>query len=197
MAWIHTIEPADAEGKLADLYDAIGASRGGVARVHQVQSLNPRAMRAHLDLYKAVVFARSPLSRIHRERIAVVVSAANRCAYCVGHHGEALAQLGDDPAVRAALEAGEISETLSEADRALLLWARDMTLSPAEAEEATCERLRALGWEDRALLDASLTVGYFNFVNRLVLMLGVHLEQAYEQLCGDSTSTASPSENRL
>ncbi len=192
MAWIHTIEPEHAEGKLASVYGAIGSARGGVAAVHRAQSLNPRAMRAHLDLYKAVVFARSPLSRVHRERIAVVVSAANRCAYCVGHHDETLAQLGDDPTVRAALAAGEVPPTLAEADRALLRWARTTTLDPASADEAMCERLRALGWEDRCLLDASLTVGYFNFVNRLVLMLGVHLEEEYTRLCGEA---GAPSEN--
>ena len=30
---------------------------------------------------------------------------------------------------------------------------------------------------DRAILDASLVVGYFNFVNRMVLALGVKLEK--------------------
>jgi AhpD family alkylhydroperoxidase len=45
-----------------------------------------------------VVFARSTLSRISRERIAVVVSAANTCRYRVAHHGEALRRLGDEPA---------------------------------------------------------------------------------------------------
>jgi|TARA_B110000196_G_scaffold127455_1_gene110556 hypothetical protein len=31
--------------------------------------------------------------------------------------------------------------------------------------------------DDRAILDAALVVGYFNFVNRIVLSLGVYLEQ--------------------
>lgn len=80
MPWIQTIPPSDADGELAELYGAIGSARGGVADVHLIQSLNPRAMRAHLEIYKAIVFARSPLSRKDRERIAVVVSAANACA---------------------------------------------------------------------------------------------------------------------
>jgi len=185
MAWIHTIEPEDAEGELAGLYDAIGSARGGVAAVHRVQSLNPRAMRAHLELYKSVVFARSSLPRIQRERIALVVSSANRCAYCVGHHGEALGQLGEDPAVREALESGELPASLSEAERALLVWARAGTERPWESDEAACANLRELGWDERAILDAALTVGYFNFVNRLVLLLGVHIEDEFAHLCGD------------
>lgn len=36
------------------------------------------------------MFAKRPLSREVREMIAVVVSKANKCAYCVIHHSEAL-----------------------------------------------------------------------------------------------------------
>jgi alkylhydroperoxidase family enzyme len=44
-------------------------------------SLNERALQGHLDLYRAVMFGESPLSRAEREAIAVVVSAANDCHY--------------------------------------------------------------------------------------------------------------------
>jgi len=51
VAWITTIAPDRASGELADTYAQIAAARGGVAQVHQVQSLNPRAMAAHFELY--------------------------------------------------------------------------------------------------------------------------------------------------
>jgi uncharacterized peroxidase-related enzyme len=121
MPWIDTVPPERAYGALADLYRAIAGARGGVAEVHQVQSLNPKAMAAHLELYKAVVFQRSSLSRRQRERIGVVVSAANACAYCVAHHGQALRGLGEDPVVADALERGDMGAApLDAADRALL-----------------------------------------------------------------------------
>jgi len=86
VTWIETIPPEVARGDLAEIYRAIASARGGVAEIHRAQSLNPRALRAHLDLYRAVVFQRSTLTRLARERIAVVVSAANQCAYCLAHH---------------------------------------------------------------------------------------------------------------
>ena len=184
MPWIEVVRPEEASGELAELYRAIAGARGGVADVHQVQSLNPRAMAAHLELYKAVVFQRSTLSRRDRERIGVVVSAANRCAYCVAHHGEALRNLGEDAAVADALEAGEPARAgLPLGERALLDWAAHATRSPADAARADVDALRAHGYDDRALLDAALTIGYFNFVNRLVLLLGVALEEGYERTC--------------
>jgi len=190
VAWIETIPPAAAEGELAALYGAIAGARGGVAEVHRAASLNPRAVRAHLDLYRAVVFGRSPLSRVTRERIAVTVSAANECAYCVAHHAAALARLGDAPAVVEALSRGVIPDDLPAADQGLLRWAMCAALHPARCDEEAVVALRAAGFGDRAILDAALTVAYFAFVNRLVLTLGVSLEPGYEATCGDDARSA-------
>jgi len=181
--WIQGIAPAAAEGELAQIYHAIASSRGAIADVHQAQSLNVRALRAHLDLYRAVVFQRSTLDRVARQRIAVVVSGANRCAYCVAHHAAALRQLGDDPAVVESLARTEIPGDLGEAEVTLLRWAVRAARDPASCGEAHVSALRGCGFDDRAILDATLTVAYFSFVNRIVLLLGVHLERDYERTC--------------
>ncbi len=44
-------------------------------------SLNHDALRAHLALYRVVMFGQSGLSRAEREAMAVAVSAANDCHY--------------------------------------------------------------------------------------------------------------------
>jgi hypothetical protein len=44
-------------------------------------SLNDAALRAHLGLYRTIMFGESGLSRAEREAIAVCVSAANECHY--------------------------------------------------------------------------------------------------------------------
>jgi alkylhydroperoxidase family enzyme len=49
-----------------------------ILRIHGVHS---RTMRLHYDLYRQLMYAKGPLTRIQREMIAVVVSAANRCRY--------------------------------------------------------------------------------------------------------------------
>jgi uncharacterized peroxidase-related enzyme len=92
--WIESIPLADAGGELKELYDRIGGARGGVARIHQAQSLNPKVLATHFELYKALMFQPSPLSRADREALAVAVSRANSCGYCAAHHGAALEQLG-------------------------------------------------------------------------------------------------------
>lgn len=188
MPWIDTIDPVDAEGELAKIYSKIGSSRGGVANVHQLQSLNPKAMLAHLELYKRVMFGRSSLARVTRERMAVVVSYANRCHYCIEHHGEALVQAGDSAAMRGALGRGEIPASLPEVDRLLLQWAHKLTVRPYDSNESDVEKLREAGLEDAAILDASQVIAYYNYVNRLVLSLGGELEDDYAKTCLDDES---------
>ena len=51
------------------------------AHILASHSLNPGAVRAHVALYRAIMFGESPLSRLEREAIAVAVSATNDCHY--------------------------------------------------------------------------------------------------------------------
>ena len=54
---------------------------GQVDNILRIHSHNPRAMRAHFDLYKNVMRGKSELSFAQREMIAVVVSRVNDCHY--------------------------------------------------------------------------------------------------------------------
>ena len=58
--WIQNVPPSEATGDLKALYERIGGARGGVAQIHQAQSLNPNVLAAHFELYKAIMFQPSP-----------------------------------------------------------------------------------------------------------------------------------------
>ena len=182
MSYIETIDVARAQGALADAYRRVADARGGVADVLKVQSLNPVALEAHFDFYTALLFGRSELERRTREMIGVVVSAANACAYCVEHHTEPLRAYRVDQEILDALRAGGIPDTLSEPLQALLRFCQDLTVAPT-SDPARIDALREHGWSDAAILDATTICCYFNFVNRLVLGLGVTLENQFETLC--------------
>ncbi|MCK4578603.1 MAG: carboxymuconolactone decarboxylase family protein [Candidatus Marinimicrobia bacterium] len=47
----------------------------------QIHSVHSQVLRQHYDLYVELMARKGPLSRIQREMIAVVVSAANDCHY--------------------------------------------------------------------------------------------------------------------
>jgi len=173
MPFINTIAYEEAEGELAAVYQDLVARRGKLAEVHRIQSLNPPTIVSHMQLYQDVMFGSSPLRRYQREMMAVVVSVANGCAYCVAHHAEALRHFWkEEPRLQALIQDFEEAE-LDEKDLQLCRYAHSQTLMPQNSDGSQVEALRQMGLDDRAILDATLVVGYFNFVNRLVLSLGV------------------------
>lgn len=195
MAFIEVISPDDATGDLADIYRHIEAGRGKIASVHTIQSLNPPTIQAHMELYRTIMFSRSPLSRAEREMIAVVVSRSNECRYCVAHHGEALLHFWKERErvnrLVAETAAGRFDTSAphdeepgvaitSPRETALCRFARMITKDPGAGEDGSAVTLlRSTVPEitDREILDATLATAYFNFVNRIVLTLGVELEQ--------------------
>lgn len=59
----------------------IDPEAAGIDNIIASHSLNERAMRNHLALYRAIMFDESGLSRAEREAVGVCVSALNDCHY--------------------------------------------------------------------------------------------------------------------
>jgi uncharacterized peroxidase-related enzyme len=181
MAFIKTIAPEDADGELKGIYDALISSRGKIAEVHKIQSLNPASIVGHMDLYMTIMYGKSPLKRVRREMMAVVVSKANNCDYCQKHHGDAVGHYWKDDEKVALLKSDYTKVDLNAQDKALCDYAWELTKNPGQNTEATyIQPLKNKGFSDREILDATLVIAYFNFVNRIVLSLGVHLEEDTE-----------------
>jgi len=178
-AWIRVVEPEDADGALKAVYDATMGKRGALAAVHKIHSLHPETLTAHMRLYMELLFGQSPLTRREREAIAVAVSRTNGCGYCVAHHAEALSRYEKDPNLMTAVREGRWNSFDARTAR-LCAYAEKLTREPASVRQADIETLRATGLDDRAILDAAQIAAYFNFVNRLVLGLGVGLEAERE-----------------
>ena len=173
MSWIQEIEVSEAEGKLAETYAALVEQRGKVSNILKVHSLYPAAMDSHLELYMTIMFGKSGLSRAEREAIAVVVSASNECEYCVNHHAEALRRYLKDEDTITLLASADGLETLAPRLSNIVRHAEKLTTAPGAMTESDLGELRAEGLSDADILDITLIVGYFNFVNRIALGLGV------------------------
>ncbi|MDX6770180.1 MAG: peroxidase-related enzyme [Elusimicrobiota bacterium] len=178
-AWIRVVEPEEAEGELKAVYEATLKKRGALAAVHKIHSLHPETLTAHMALYMELLFGQSPLTRREREAIAVAVSRTNGCAYCATHHIEALARYEKAPDVLAAVREGRWHSLDARTSR-LCVYAEKLTRSPSSVKLSDIGLLRDAGLDDRAILDAAQIAAYFNFVNRLVLGLGVGLEEDRE-----------------
>jgi len=56
-------------------------------------------------------------------------------------------------------------------------FAEDLTISAEQDYSGHIKKLKEAGLEDRAILDAVQVIAYFNFVNRMVLGLGVEFTE--------------------
>jgi len=173
MTWIRMVDESTAEGELKGTYDQIHKSRGKIANIMRVHSLNPAALRDHMTLYRNLMFMKMGLNREDRELIAVVVSNANDCSYCVSHHGEALNHYWkDQPRVRRVSHDFTL-ERLPERQLRMLEYADKLTRTPMDMDASDVENLREVGFTDEDILNINLITSYFNFVNRIALGLGV------------------------
>ncbi|GAB4363449.1 MAG: peroxidase-related enzyme [Calditrichia bacterium] len=176
MPWISVIEENEASEELLNLYEQIIKKRGNLSNIMKVQSHNPPAMQAHLDLYMTLMFRKSGLSREQREMIAVIVSRANRCQYCLNHHSEALNFYWKDKRRLQNFLNDFRSSDISEPEKAMLEYALKLTLHPNQILEEEVIHLRENGFHDGDILDINMITSYFNFVNRLANGLGVEFD---------------------
>ena len=137
MAFIDIVDYEHATGELRKIYDELIASRGKLADVHMIQSLNPPTIISHMNLYKDIMFGQSPLKRYQREMIGVVVSVANECNYCTLHHREALLHFWKDENRADALISAPEAANLTDNDLALCTFARTLTLHPGWAPSSS------------------------------------------------------------
>lgn len=59
----------------------VRTTRDDLPNILASHSLNDAALRAHVGLYRTIMFGPSGLSRLEREAVAVAVSSANECHY--------------------------------------------------------------------------------------------------------------------
>ena len=149
-------------------YFAVCEQRLGlVPNVLKAYTFDERKLRAFIGFYNDLMFEDSPLDKLEREMIAVVVSSANRCYYCQVAHGQAVRQLSGDPALGELLVMNYRAAQLSARHRAMLDFAHKMTVAPDEVGEPDRAALRAAGFDDRAIWDVASVAAFFNMTNRM------------------------------
>ncbi|MFD2832530.1 peroxidase-related enzyme [Gramella sp. AN32] len=143
-----------------------------------MQSLRPESIVKHMELYMEIMFSKSELTRAQREMMAVVTSTTNNCSYCIEHHATALNKYWKDAGKIEDLKRNFLRINLNPEDLALCIYSKTLTKNENGQNYGTVtQELREVGFSDKAILDAALVVSYFNFVNRMVLSLGVELEK--------------------
>ena len=162
-----TPDPATLDADLQAIWAKCMEKLGFVPGVYSAYSLKPQRLRNFMAMFGEVMFAESALSKLEREMIAVVVSSANRCYYCLVAHGAEVRRLSGDPELGEMMALNYRVAPLVARQRAMLDYAWKLTATPWLIDETDREALRAQSFENGDIFDISETVGFYNLSNRM------------------------------
>ena len=142
---------------------------GMVPNVLATFSFNEEKLRNFSAYYNTLMLGDSGLTKLEREMVAVVVSSANRCYYCLVAHGQAVRELSGDPELGEMLVMNYRVAKLEPRQRAMLDFAWKLTTEPWTVDEPDREKLRDAGLSDPDIFDLADVIGFFNMSNRFAI----------------------------
>ena len=140
---------------------------GYVPNVLLAYSLRPQRLRNFMSIYNEIMLSSSGLSKLEREMVAVVVSSANRCYYCLVAHGAAVRQLSGDPELGEMLALNYRVAQLDPRQRLMLDFAWKLTTTPNLVDDSDRDALSQQGLSQEDIFDLAETVAFFNLSNRM------------------------------
>jgi uncharacterized peroxidase-related enzyme len=174
MVWIRTIDPDDADGRLAEAYAWQSRKLGRPTEFTQLGSLAPEVVHARLILYRASEGVRSRLTPAQKLLISYLTSILNATPHCASLARTELCRQGEAALVEA-LDARDYARLVA-ADAELAQYVEKLTLHPGDIEAADVEALRAQGFDDLDILDANNQCAHLNYTNRVANGLGLLTE---------------------
>jgi len=145
---------------------------GFIPNIFRAQTLRPDVLEAEAGVIQNVLLTEDVLTRVQKERILLVISAANLNSYCVAVHCELLRGLGISPEESDQIAVDHHQSNLSPADQTLLDFALKLAVCPAEFGREDIDRLRGCGFTDQQILESVVMSALTNFLNTLQMGLG-------------------------
>jgi uncharacterized peroxidase-related enzyme len=172
MAFIKTIAPADADGEVRSMYERQQGAWGYVPNYAKVFCHRPEVLARWGRLLAEI---RRPMDARKFELITFAAAHALRHTACALTHGKALSAFLDEDEVLA-LAAGEDVNGLTDAERAIVNFARKVALDAAAITAGEVAALRAHGFSDAEIFDIAATAAGRAFFTKLLDSLGVEAD---------------------
>lgn len=135
-------------------------------------ALDPPVLGERTATDNGIFYTEAGLPRAERELAAAVTSRVNGCIYCASVHSRSASELsGRTDDIQRVLDEG-VEASLDDRWRAVTDFAAALAVTPPAATQWHIERLRELGVDDLAILDAAQASAFFGWANRLMLTLG-------------------------
>lgn len=180
MSWFPAGDEAALDPQTQALYARCREKLGFVPNVFRAYEWRPERLRAWLAHFEAVTAPTPGLPLLEREMIAVAVSMANGCSYCLVAHGYSVRKLLGDPVAGDLITLDHRRAPLTDRQRAILDYAVLLTVAPGD--RAALENLRAHRLSDEDLWDVAEIAASFNFTNRMAHATGMTPNPEYHAM---------------
>ncbi len=145
---------------------------GLAPRIYRAQMIRPDLVDAQVQLLDRLLFRKGALSRIQKEFILLAVSAENNNSYFPALHCQTLQFLGVKAEQSQQVIVDHHGANLSDADVALLDFARRLASEGQSLTDLDVESLRKSNFNDEQILEAVLMVGLTQLLNCIQMGLG-------------------------
>jgi len=172
MAWISTVSPEDATGRLAEAYEWQAQRLGSPTEFTQLGSLEPEIVQARLTLYKASENTGSALTARQKNLAGHVTSVVNQTPHCASRSRIKLRELGINGALLDAVDSLDFSGLAPE-EAVVARYAEKLTRNPGAVTRADIDELRLVGLGDREIVDVNNQIAHLNYTNRVANGLGL------------------------
>ena len=160
------------------MFDEVAARWPQVPNLYRVLGHAPDMLRGWLNLAWSLRL-NAQTSRRVRELMILHSARMTETAYEWAHHMPMALEAGVTQAEVDALMAGNVAETLSEAERAALQLAEEVTAGPAASED--CLTNLKQHYSDAEVIELVLTATFYVCVGRTLKSLDVPLEANYDK----------------
>ncbi len=145
---------------------------GFIPNIFRAQTLRPDVVQVEANAVETVLLTEDILSRVQKEYILLVISAANLNTYCVAVHCEMLRALGVPPDESDQIALDHRHADLSEPNAALLDFALKLAKRPIEFCGQDIDSLRKNGFSEEQILESVVMTALTQFLNTLPMGLG-------------------------
>jgi uncharacterized peroxidase-related enzyme len=182
ISWFPVPAEDEVHESLRGLFRKAKEKLGFVPNVFRVYSYRPERLIGWFGHYKQLHVPTENLNAAEREMIAVAVSMANGCLYCLVAHGAALREALGDP-----IQADRITLDYKRANvgpkmEAVLDYATKLTLAPLECLQEDIEQLQRFGLTQEEVWDVIEIAAMYNFTNRMAAATGQLPNREYHTL---------------
>jgi uncharacterized peroxidase-related enzyme len=164
---------------LRGLFSKARERLGFVPNVFRVYSYRPDRLSAWFTHFRSLHEPTQELGAADRELIAVVVSSANRCLYCLVAHGAALREELGDGVLGERIAFDWRRAGLDARRSAIAAYAEKLTLTPHLVDRDDLQSLLDAGLSLESAWDVAEIASMYNLTNRMAMATNMLPNEEY------------------